>query len=168
MAKNWNDILNEIKTAQTRSLTTVFLAIPVIRQVARMLFPSTRAEMTWTRCWRLSLFILTIMLDRACKVKRLGRKKNAEKVIVIDHRSDQLYGEKGKRAVLAPALSNQGAVGPLPTDRPCGLCVPNHGSGSGDSSTVLTVEERTSPAVSALRSVRPPWYTPADWRRLVQ
>jgi hypothetical protein len=42
----------------------VFFAAPVIRTVARMLFPSTRQPMICARFLVLSLFILTIMLER--------------------------------------------------------------------------------------------------------
>ena len=48
----------------TSSLVTVFRATPVIQEVERMLFPSTRAETTRIRSSVLSLFILSIMLEQ--------------------------------------------------------------------------------------------------------
>ena len=42
----------------------VFFAAPVIRTVARMLLPSTRQPMICARFSVLSLFILTILLER--------------------------------------------------------------------------------------------------------
>ena len=44
---------------------TVFFAAPVIRTVARMLLPSTRQPMICARFSVVSLFILTIMLERS-------------------------------------------------------------------------------------------------------
>ena len=41
----------------------VFFAAPVMRTVARMLFPSTRQPMIWARFSVVSRFILTIMLE---------------------------------------------------------------------------------------------------------
>lgn len=55
-----------------RSLVIVFLATPVIRTVARMLTPSTRHPTTWTRLAVVSLFIMTIMLDRSLKSQENG------------------------------------------------------------------------------------------------
>src|SRR3990172_6284471 len=45
-----------------KSLSTVPLAAPVMRQVARIEFPSTRAEMIWVRCCRESLFMPSLCL----------------------------------------------------------------------------------------------------------
>jgi hypothetical protein len=41
----------------------VFFAAPVMRLVARMLFPSTRHPMIWARFSVVNRFILTIMLE---------------------------------------------------------------------------------------------------------
>src|SRR5687768_5848716 len=49
----------------TSSFTTVFFAAPVMRTVARMLFPSTNALTTDARFSLLSLFILIFILDRS-------------------------------------------------------------------------------------------------------
>ena len=57
------------------NLTTVFLAAPVMRTVERMELPSTSAPKTCTRFYIVSLFILTIMLDRSSKVKGKIQKK---------------------------------------------------------------------------------------------
>src|ERR1051325_2424996 len=48
-----------------KSLVIVFLAAPVIRTVARIELPSTRHPMIRARSSVLSLFIVTIMLDRS-------------------------------------------------------------------------------------------------------
>ena len=45
--------------------------ITLARQVARMLFPSTRQRTIWARVLGSSLFILTIMRNRFGKVNRL-------------------------------------------------------------------------------------------------
>src|SRR6266540_1564704 len=50
------------------SLSTVFFATPVMRTVERIELPSTRAAITRTRFSVLSLFILTIILERLCIV----------------------------------------------------------------------------------------------------
>jgi hypothetical protein len=52
----------------------VFLAAPMIRTVARIDMPSTRHPMICPRRSVLSLFILTVMLDRSRTVK--GTRKN--------------------------------------------------------------------------------------------
>jgi hypothetical protein len=50
----------------------VFLATPVIRTVARIELPSTRAEATRQRVSVSSRFILTIILDDLTNVKQKG------------------------------------------------------------------------------------------------
>src|ERR1700733_2282660 len=54
----------------TRSLVTVFRATPVMREVERMLFPSTRAATTLTRSSFVSAFIMSIMLEQMEGVKK--------------------------------------------------------------------------------------------------
>jgi len=53
----------QARPRSTKSFVTVFRAIPVIREVERMLFPSTRAAMTRTRSPFASVFIMSIMLE---------------------------------------------------------------------------------------------------------
>src|ERR1700686_5457134 len=53
----------------TRSFVTVFRATPVIREVERMLLPSTRAATTLTRSSCVSVFIMSIMLELIKMVK---------------------------------------------------------------------------------------------------
>ena len=57
------------------NLTTVFLAAPVMRTVERIELPSISAPKTCTRFCIVSLFILTIMLDRSRNVKGRNHKK---------------------------------------------------------------------------------------------
>ena len=57
------------------SFWTVFLATPEVRQVAATLQPSTRARTTAQRFSSVSLFILTIMLDRSSIVNSQRIKK---------------------------------------------------------------------------------------------
>src|SRR4029077_882803 len=56
----------------------VFFAAPVIRTVARMLLPSTRQPMTCARFSALSLFIMTIMLNRLRIVKHQNPRNSLE------------------------------------------------------------------------------------------
>ncbi len=51
------DALAPASPTSQRIRITVFLAIPVIRQVARMEFPSTRADTTRTRLSTVSVFM---------------------------------------------------------------------------------------------------------------
>src|SRR5579862_3310059 len=53
----------------TKSLVTVLRATPVIREVERMLFPSTSADITLMRSLSVSVFILSIMLEQTKRVK---------------------------------------------------------------------------------------------------
>lgn len=53
------------------NLATVFLAMPVIRTVARIELPSTRAAITRTRSSLVSLFTLTIMLEWSSIIKKI-------------------------------------------------------------------------------------------------
>src|SRR5688500_8472040 len=56
---------------------TVPLAAPVMRQVARMLLPSTSAAMIRVRCSVESLFILAIIRERSGIIKGIGAHSRA-------------------------------------------------------------------------------------------
>src|ERR1019366_1457968 len=53
----------------TSNFVTVLRATPVMREVERRLLPSTKAATTWIRSLLLSVFIMSIMLERTNVVK---------------------------------------------------------------------------------------------------
>src|SRR5207253_626052 len=69
-------------SARSRSrLVTVLRATPVMRDVERMLLPSTKAATTRVCCSLLSRFILTIMLEQCREVK--GNLRNMRIILKV-------------------------------------------------------------------------------------
>jgi 20S proteasome alpha/beta subunit len=77
-ARSWNSA-HAVPTALSNARTVPF-ATPVIRQVERMEFPSTRAATTATCLEKGSLFMSNIMLERSCNVKRKVQQKQLPNV----------------------------------------------------------------------------------------
>lgn len=68
--KAWSWYSAQAFPTSTMSLTTVLMAVSVMRAVARRLLPSTRQPMICARFCMLNLFIMTIMRTRVRIVKR--------------------------------------------------------------------------------------------------
>src|SRR5712671_6189703 len=98
--RSWN--CRQAAPRSTSKLATVFLATPVSRTVPRIDTPSTKHRTTAARFSGLSLFILTVMLERSRNVKTVASvsKRGGRLDLQADHGRKQLLA---RPAGLEPA-----------------------------------------------------------------